>query len=413
MSRLHTSWFIARRLSASTDGASRGTMLRISIATTALSVAVMIISVAVVLGFKSEIANKVEGFVSRYRVVALSWSSPGEQPIERVPEIEHRLQAEPAISGVSVYASCNGVLKSDAAVGGVLLKGIAPDYNTDFFEQHLVEGSLPVVDSLRTKDILISSTLASELSVGVGDKVEFMFIDDSLPSRRDRYRVGGLYNTGVMMMDKRFVVTDLRNVQRLRGWGENQISGYEINTHTFEQTDALFEQLYRISVECEGEVPLMVLDTVEEYPTMFDWLKAHDVNAVVIITIMFVVSLLSALSALLIMLLERTRTIGILKALGMGNGAIQRIFLYRSLWVATLGVIIGDVLGVGLCLAQRHLHLIKLDSEGYFLSEMPVELNGWYILAINLGVVALLMVALTLPTLIISKIKPEKTIRYQ
>jgi lipoprotein-releasing system permease protein len=215
------------------------------------------------------------------------------------------------------------------------------------------------------------------------------------------------------MMDKRFVVTDLRNVQRLKGWNDEQISGYEIHTHTFEQEDPLFEQLYRISVESEGTIPLMVLDTVEEYPMMFDWLKAHDVNAVVIITIMFVVSLLSALSALLIMLLERTRTIGILKALGMSNGAIQRIFLYRSLWVATIGVVIGDLLGIGLCLAQKYLHLIKLDSEGYFLSEMPIELNGWYIVAINLGIVALLMVALTLPTLIISKIKPDKTIRYQ
>jgi len=414
MSRQNTPLFLARRFSTSADGESRGTMIRISIATTALSVAVMILSLAVVAGFKSELAEKVDGFMGRFRVVALAWSSEGEQPITRIESLERRIAAEPEVESVNAYAVRSGVLKSDAAVSGVMLKGVGEDFDLSFFEEHLTEGELPQLDSVRTKEVALSGSLARLLDVGVGDRVEFMFVESDTPPRRDRYRICGLYDTGFAELDKTYVLTDIRNVQRLAGWGADEVSGYEIKTRDFADVEGLDERLYLATVELEcDEAPLMIIDTVADNPTIFDWLKAHDVNAVVIITIMFVVSLLSALSALLIMLLERTRTIGLLKALGMDNGAVQRVFMYRSLFIAAVGVAIGDVVGIALCLAQKHLHLISLDSEGYFLDEVPIDLGVWEVVAVDAGVVVLLMLVLMLPTLIISKIKPEKTIRYQ
>ena len=414
MSRLHTPLFIARRLSASADGESRGTMIRISIATTALCIAVMIVSLAVVAGFKREISSKVEGFVSRLQIVALTWEGSSGTPISRLPQLEAELAADPDVSRLNVFASRGGVIKTDAAVSGVVLKGVDEGYDMSFFERHLVEGTTPKVDSARRKDVMISASLAALLDVGVGDKAEFMIVESNTPPRRDRFRVCGIYNTGFGEMDRTHAITDLRNVQRLCGWDESEITGYELSARNEKAASDLEYRLYLATLEIEDtQTPLMVIDTHSKYPTIFDWLKAHDVNAAVIITIMFAVALLSALSALLIMLLERTQTIGILKALGMSDGGIQQIFIARSLFITLVGAVIGDILGVGLCLAQKHLHLIKLDSEGYFLSEVPISLSPLSVVLLDVGVIALLMAILTLPTLIISRIKPEKTIRFQ
>ena len=414
MSRLNTSLFIARRLSRSTDGRSRGTIIRISIATTALSIAVMIVSLAVVEGFKREISSKVEGFVSRLQIVALTWEGESNAPVRRLAELEESLAANPDIARMNVYAQRGGVLKTDAAVTGVSLKGVDSGFSMDFFERHLVEGELPRVDTLRRKDILISASLAALLDVGVGDKADFVMVDANAPPRRDRFRVCGIYDTGFGELDRTHVLTDLRYVQRLCGWEADEVTGYEIAARSERVVEELEYQLYMATLEVEDDAtPLMVVDTHRKFPTVFDWLKAHDVNAAVIITIMFAVALLSALSALLIMLLERTHTIGVLKALGMSNGGVQRIFLYRSLFITAVGALLGDVLGVGVCLAQKYLHLIKLDSEGYFLSEVPIALDGWMVVALDVGVIVLLMAVLALPTLIISRIKPSQTIRFQ
>ncbi len=414
MSRLNPSLFIARRLSSATDGKSRGTMIRISIATTALSIAVMIVSLAVVRGFKHEISAKVDGFVSQLQITALTWQAEGSVPVERIASLEESIMADHDVTRLEVYATCGGVLKTDKAVAGITLKGIDADYNTDFWQQHLTEGTLPRLDTVRNKDIMVSASLSALLDVAVGDKVEFMFISPDAAPRRDRFRVCGIYNTGFGEMDKTHALTDLRNVQRLLGWSSSEVTGYEIRAKSERVLDELEYRLYMLTVELESDdTPLMVTNTRVKYPTIFDWLKAHDVNAAVIITIMFAVALLSALSALLIMLLERTRTIGILKALGMNNGGVQGIFMYRSLFILVAGVVLGDVLGVALCMAQKWLHIIKLDSEGYFLSEVPIAVDGWSIVVLNVGMVVLMMAALALPTLIISKIKPDKTIRFQ
>ena len=188
MSRLHTPLFIARRLSASADGESRGTMIRISIATTALCIAVMIVSLAVVAGFKREISSKVEGFVSQLQIVALTWEDSSGTPVTRLPELEAQLATDPDVSRLNVFASRGGVIKTDAAVAGVVLKGVDEGYNMSFFERHLVEGTTPKVDSARRKDVMISASLASLLDVSVGDKAEFMVVESNTPPRRDRFR---------------------------------------------------------------------------------------------------------------------------------------------------------------------------------------------------------------------------------
>ena len=272
-----------------------------------------------------------------------------------------------------------------------------------------------VGDSIRTKDILLSRVLADRLLLGVGDKVEMLFVDGGERPRRDRFKVAGIYESGLEEMDRTMVLTDIRNVQRLSDWGPDEISGYEIRTRSLDEADAFARTLGRTLLydEGDGTENLAVESVTERYANIFDWLKAHDVNAAVIIVIMLVVAFFNMTSALLILVLERTRTIGLLKTFGMRNAQIRAIFLWRAAFVTLRGLCWGNLVGVGLCIVQLTTHLVRLDPEGYLLSEVPVALEwGWW-LALNAGFIVAIVALLMIPTAVISRIKPEETIRYE
>ena len=277
-------------------------------------------------------------------------------------------------------------------------------------------GELPRVGGeVRTKDILLSRTLADKLLLGVGDKVEMLFVEPGELPRRDRFKVAGVYESGMEEMDGVVVVTDIRNVQRLSEWGPDEISGYEILTRSLAGADTFARTLGRTLLydDAEDSENLAVTSVRERYANIFDWLKAHDVNAAVVIVIMLVVAFFNMTSALLILVLERTRMIGLLKAFGMRNGCLRRIFLWRAALVTLRGLAWGNAAGLGLCLVQKWTHLVKLSSEGYLLSEVPVSLGwGWW-LALNAGFVAAIVALLVIPTAVVSTVKPEETIRYE
>lgn len=270
-------------------------------------------------------------------------------------------------------------------------------------------------DTIRTKDILLSRTLAQRLRASIGDKIEMLFVENGEQPRRDRFKVAGIYASGMDEMDRALILTDLRNVQRLSRWQPDEVSGYEIITANLAEAeafaDALEERFY--SDESDETVNLAANNVQRLYPNVFDWLKAHDVNTAVLLVIMLIVSFFNMATALLILVLGHTRTIGLLKTFGMRNGPLRRIFLYRAGFVALRGLAWGNAIGLGICLLQSTTHIFKLDPEGYLLSEVPIALGAGQWLALNAGFLVAIVALLVVPASIVSTVKPEETIRYE
>ena len=414
---MNLAFFIARRTAQRTPENKPGVMERIAVISVALSVAVMLLAMAVIMGFKQEVSRKVAAF-SGHAVVngVRGVGTLDSDPVRRSARAEELIRTTEGFVSLAPYAVKGGIVRTADAVQGVMLKGVDGDYDWSSFGQWLVEGELPRVgDSVRTKDILLSRGMAEKLMLGVGDKVEMLFVETGDRPRRDRFKVAGVYESGMEEMDGVVVVTDIRNVQRLSEWGPDEISGYEILTRSLAGADTFARTLGRTLLydDAEDSENLAVTSVRERYANIFDWLKAHDVNAAVVIVIMLVVAFFNMTSALLILVLERTRMIGLLKAFGMRNGCLRRIFLWRAALVTLRGLAWGNAAGLGLCLVQKWTHLVKLSSEGYLLSEVPVSLGwGWW-LALNAGFVAAIVALLVIPTAVVSTVKPEETIRYE
>lgn len=416
MSRINTEFFLARRL-AGRSGGRRNVMVSIATVTVAVSIAVMIVSMAVIMGFKDVISDKLTGFGGHVQITAVSGGNSLEtRPITRNPKLEAELHKAAGLKSVGAYAVKGGIVKTRDAMQGVILKGVDPDYDWSFFSGNLEEGKLPAVgDSVLTREIIISRSLSNLLRIGTGDRVEMMFIHPDAPPRRSQFKITGIYNSGFEELDLMVIPTDIRNVQGLAGWSRDQITGYEADAYKLNKLDGFADDIYRIvfdNWDPESE-SLMVVDIKSRYPQMFDWLRAHNVNAAVIIIIMLLVALLNMISALLIILLERTRMIGVLKALGMNNPSLQRMFLIRSSYLILTGMLWGNAAGIALCLIQKYTGLVTLDQAGYFLSEVPISLDWTWLAALNAGSFIMIVGLLTIPTMIISRIKPDTTIRYQ
>lgn len=392
-------------------------MVRIAGISVALSVAVMILALAVIMGFKREVTRRIVGFAAHTQVTDVRGvESVASEPVNRTETLEQTIRSVEGFASMWPYALKGGIVKTSDTVQEMLLKGIDATYDTAFFEECLLEGALPRIgDTVRTKDVLISRLAADKLQLGVDDKIEMLFVGLDDAPRRDRFKVSGIYASGMDELDGVVMLTDLRNVQRLSGWAPDQVTGYEVNTTDFDEVEAFSRRLSRTLLYDESdEAQNLVVSSVKElYPSIFDWLKAHDVNAAVVIIIMLVVAFFNMASALLILVLERMRMIGLLKALGMRDGAVQRIFLWRASFIILRGLVWGNVFGLGICLLQKYFHIVKLSSEGYMLSEVPIALGwGWW-LALNAGVAAVIVLLLALPARVASSVKPSETIRYE
>ena len=346
MSRINLEYFLARRIAFNHGGQKNNVMIRIATLSVAIGMAVMIISLAVIFGFKHEITAKLPGFGAHVQIVNLDGNTSYETvPISINQPVVPLIEKLPDFGGIHPYAIKAGILRSDDAMQGVVLKGVAANYDWTFFQDNLIEGSMPRIgDTVRYKDILISRKLAAMLQLKVDDPLEMLFIQN--PPRRDRFRVRGIYDTQFDELDKMMVLTDIRNVQRLNSWDSTQITGFEITTTDFSRlesfTDAIDDLVFN-TPPAEGN-SLRVINIRERYPTIFDWLNAHNVNAAVIIIVMLVVALFNMITALLIILLERTSMIGVLKALGMGNRSLQKMFIIRSSFIILKGMFCFDLL---------------------------------------------------------------------
>ncbi|MBO7074514.1 MAG: ABC transporter permease [Bacteroidales bacterium] len=401
--------FISKRIfSLSKDNLS-STVMRIAVASVALGIAIMLISIAVVVGFKNKIKDKVIGFVAPIHIQALNQNeSIEETPFIYDSVLNARLN-KPFITEMHKTANKAGIIKTDDEILAVVLKGVDADYNWSYINSYLVDGITPqYVDNERSNDVVISKIISQKMNLNVGDPVRIWFVDNDMKARGRKFNVVGVYETGLQECDDRFLYCDLNQIRKLNGWDNGEIGHLEIWVDNQELINDYNEQIY-FSIPTN----LVSYTAMETYPHIFDWLELQDMNVVIIIALMLLVAGITIISMLLIIILERTSTIGLLKAMGASNGLIRSIFLKRSCHILLIGMVIGNVIGLGLCLIQQYTNFITLSPESYYLSAVPIELNPWHILMLNVGTFVLWVLMLLLPTMLINNVRPSKSIRFE
>jgi lipoprotein-releasing system permease protein len=383
--------------------------MKIAVISIALGISIMLISIAVIVGFKNQIKEKVVGFVSPIQIQVLNQNeSMEETPFIYDSTLKSRLDL-PFIKSIHSTANKAGLIKTDDEIHGVVLKGVNADYNWNYIKSNLVAGDIPEYsESERSNDVLISKIIADKMMLNVGDEVRIWFIGENMKTRGRKFLVKGIYETGLTECDERFIYCDLGQIKRLNGWNENMVGHLEIDlVEGVDASEANSIIYYKIPTN------LVSYEAKSLYPQIYDWLELQDMNVVIIIVLMLMVAGITIISMLLIIVLERTSTIGILKSMGANNAFIRKIFLQRSQRVLLIGMLFGNIFGIGLCLIQKYTEIIKLSPESYYLSSVPIEINLSHILLLNLGTFILWVLMMSIPTMIINNIKPSKSIRFE
>ena len=407
--------YLAKRFLKGSDGISLSKpFIRITIVSIALSVAIMIVSIAVITGFKHEIKSKVVGFGGHILITNYDSNESFEtNPIPSNLECINDVMKIKGITHAQVFGTKAGIIKTESDIQGIVLKGVASDFDWSFFRKNLIEGeTFDVNDSLASNNTLISKTLARLLRLKVGDTYDIFFVQE--PPRFRRFTVAGIFDTKMVEFDKIFVLCDLRHIQKLNGWNCSQVTGYELLVDNINNVDDLAIQVDDIVgfVFIDEYSRLRVQSIINKYPNIFDWLGLQDINAAILIILMLVVAGINMISGLLIIILERTGTIGLLKALGSSNESIRKVFLYQAAYIMVKGLIIGTILGVGVCFLQKYLGIVKLDEEYYYLAEVPINLNLIHIVVLNVVTFVVGMAMLVVPSMIVSRISPDKTLKF-
>lgn len=380
-----------------------------SIAGIALGLAVMIISVAVLNGFQKEIKQKVVGFGSHIQISHFDSNNSYEPtPISIGENDLKKIKAIEGVEHVNSFGLKAGIIKTDQQIHGIVLKGIDKDYDWSFFQQKIVQGKAPAFkDSSATTDLLISKKIADLLNFKAGDDVRVYFIiDNSVRGRK--FKISGIYDTGLMEFDDMYILGDIRHIRRLNNWTEGEVSGYEVLIDDFKNLDRISEKVYStIGFDLNTQ-------TIKQlYPQIFDWIEIQDLNVIIILILMTLVSGITIISTLLILILEHTRDIGILKAMGARVNSIRKIFLYTSAYIALYGLVWGNGFALILIWVQKTFGLIPLPPESYFLSQVPVSINIWEILLINAAALIVCLIMMLIPSLVIKYISPIRAIRFE
>lgn len=374
----------------------------------------MILSVAIVTGFKYEIQNKVVGFGSHIQILNYDTNTSYETvPVRKNQPFLPALGKIPGISHIQVFGIKAGIIKTETDIQGVVLKGVGADFDWSFFEKNLAEGeTFRVSDTSRTNQVIISKYLSSLLRLNVGDDFAMYFVQD--PPRLRRFTIQGIYETSLVEFDRLFILADIGHIQRLNNWDDDQVSGFEIMIDRFPELDLMTFLVGReVGMEFQEDGSLLrVVSIRSKFPQIFDWLNLQDINVAVILVLMFLVAGFNMVSGLLILILERTGMIGILKSLGADNLKIRRIFLYQAVFLITRGLFWGNILGLGLCYLQYRFGIISLDQESYYLTTVPIHFELFHILALNAGTLLLIILMLLIPSQVIARISPVRAIRF-
>ncbi|MBR5928534.1 MAG: ABC transporter permease [Prevotella sp.] len=391
-------------------------VIRIATLGVAIGLAVMLISVSVVLGFKHTIRDKVIGFGSHITVGDfLTIQGTDQYPIEMGDSMMNVLKSIKGVDKVQRYAMKQGILKTDSDFLGVMFKGIAEEYDTTFLHNNMVEGTIPSFSSEASKQqIVISKMIADQLHLHAGDRL-FAYFFSNNGVRPRRYTIAGIYQTNLTMFDKMICFTDLYSAVKLNGWESDQASGAELTVKDFNKVDEVEDILaHRVNRSTDKYGETYSSATIQQnYPQIFSWLDLLDLNVWIILTLMVCVAGFTMISGLLIIILERTNMIGVLKALGARNKTVRHTFLWFAVFIIGKGLLIGNIIGIGLILLQKYTGLIHLDPATYYVSTVPVELNIPIILLINIATLLVSVFVLIAPSYLISHIHPAKSMRYE
>jgi len=431
---LNLPFFIARRIAFSGKKNFSRFIIRIAIVAVALSVAVMIAASALIAGFKNEISRKIFEFWGQIHITDTAYSLSFEpQPIEKnqsfypaldtvrgitysEPEVilgyetgrEVDRTSRGGIRHIQVFAHKPGIIRTKTAIEGILLKGIGSDFDWENLKPYLLEGRpLNLNDTAPSRDIILSRQTADRLQVGVGDKFIVYFVKENDQIRR-LFQVCGIYKTGLEEYDRKIALCDIRQVQQLLGWNDHQVAGFEVWLDDMRDLDLYNEYIYNEILDTD----LLSVSIRDKFPAIFEWLQLQDYNEIVILGLMLAVAIVNMITALLVLVLERSTMIGVLKALGETNGRIRQVFLYHAAVITVTGMFWGNLLGVGFCVLQDKFHLIRLNEADYYLAYAPVELNWAPWLVINLGTLAITLIFLLVPSYVVSKISPVRAIRF-
>jgi lipoprotein-releasing system permease protein len=401
--------FIAQRIVFSNAGKKQLSRPVIRIATigVALGFTVMVLAISVVSGFKKEIREKLIGFNAHIQVSRFDLNFSYETtPIKITAEQYASLRALPEVRHVQRYATKAGILKKGTAIQGIVAKGISSDYDWSFFQKHLIAGKLFRSATINnTNEIIVSQELARKMELSVGDSIVMYFIQQ--PPRARKFKICGIYETGFAEFDQLYLFCDLGQLQKLNDWKGNEIGGVEIFLHDYSALETTNAKVYEMI-----DTDLNARTITENYPQLFDWLDLQDINAIIIIVLMIIVSGINMIATLLVILLERVNMIGTFKSMGATDARIRNVFLWVAFYIIGRGLLIGNVVGLGLVFLQQQFHFLPLDQASYYISYVPVSLSIPHLLLLNLGTLLACVSLMIFPALMIGSVRPVQALRY-
>lgn len=405
--------FIAKRIIAGKKykNSISSPIIKIAITAIALGIIIMLIAVATASGLQTKIRDKMAGFKGHVQIVNYdnNNSDVSITPISMAQDFYPEFKNVTGIKNVQVFASKGGILRTATDFEGIVFKGVSTDYDWSFFKEYLIEGTLPDFKQSRTKGVLLSQTIIDRLQLKLNDTVAATFLKTTaskLPSHR-KYKIVGIYNSGFAQFDKNMMIGDLREVQKLNKWTSKQVGGFEVLLDNFNDIDEKVEEIYQ-----NVSLTLNATAITGLYMAVFDWIKLFDNNVWFIIGIMILIAGINMITALLVLILERVQMIGILKALGSGNASIRKIFLYNASYLILKGLFWGNIIGLSIIGVQHFFKIITLNPETYYVAVMPVHISIGAILALNIGTLVLCFLMLIIPSYIITKINPSKSIKF-
>ena len=411
---MNLEYFIAKRLITAKDYKSSisAPIIKIAIAAIAIGMVMMIVSVATGIGLQQKIREKVSAF-NGHIIISNYDNNQSEAtltPISKNQKFYPKFNSVLGINHIQAIATKAGIIRTEKAFEGIIFKGVGTDYQWDNLKEYLIAGQLPNLSSQLNNEVVISQFLADRLQLKVGDLFNTFFIKENqnqLPNIR-RFKITGIFNSGFQEFDATYIIGDIRHVQRINKWTPNEIGAFEIFVQDFNDIQKIGEEVYR-----QTPSNLDSKTIIEKYSYIFDWLQLFDFNIVVILGVMILVATINMVVALLVLILERTQMIGILKALGANNWSVRKIFLYNAFYLILRGLLWGNCIGIGVLLVQKYFGVIQLNPENYYVNQAPVYFNLGYILALNLLTVGVCFLVLLIPSYIITKISPIKAIRYE
>ncbi len=413
-SKLNYELFLAKRIVASKEHKSSisSPIIKIAIIAITLGITIMMIAISTGVGLQQKIREKIAGFNGHIQITNFdnNYSGITLESVSTEQYFYPEFKNIEGIQNVQVYATKAGIIRTETDFEGILFKGVGTDYNWSFFEEYLVEGHIPVFGEDISDEVLVSKFMADRLGLSTGKKFNIFFVKEDT-SERPNLRVvsvSGIYNSGFQEFDENFVIADLRHIQRMNKWEENEVGGFEVLLEEFDNIEEKSQEVYLDTPSILNSESI-----IDQFPAVFEWISLFDNNIYLIIFIMILVAGINMITALLVLILERTQMIGILKALGSTNTSIRKVFLYNAGYLILRGLFWGNLIGLTLLLVQKYTGIITLDPESYYVNTVPIYLDFGYILALNVGTLLLCLTMLLIPSVVISKISPVKSIKFE